>query len=138
MVGPSKIGSQKGEPIPEEYLRAWRIAREEVLACILRWVRLVIENHFAYTGQMVDKERLFHRRLTEELWKRIELFLKNLAALPCWIDKNLSNTVFGAKRNREYWDEVFRTGKSPEGVPVLTAPLDLSQMVQEPGIRVAA
>ena len=129
---------QKGDPIPEEHLRAWRVAREEVLACVLRWVRLVIEHYFAWTGQMVDKDRLFHRPLPEELWKRIELFLKNLAVLPCWVDKNLSSTVFGAKRNRDYWDEVFRTGKSPEGVPVLTVPLDLNKMVQGPGVKVAA
>jgi len=122
---------QKGEAIPEDHLRAWRVAREEVLACVLRWVKLVIENYFAWTGQMVDKERLFQRRFPEELWKRIDLFLQNLAMLPCWVDKNLSNTVFGAKRNREYWHEVFKTGKSPEGVPVLAAPLDLSRMVQD-------
>jgi hypothetical protein len=129
---------QKGDLIPEEHLRAWRVAREEVLACVLRWVRLVIEHYFAWTGQMVDKDRLFHRPLPEELWKRIELFLKNLAVLPCWVDKNLSSTVFGAKRNRDYWNEVFLTGKSPEGVPVLTAPLDLNKMVQGPGVKVAA
>jgi len=129
---------QKGEAIPEDHLRAWRIAREEVLACVLRWVKLVIENYFAWTGQMVDKERLFERRFPEELWKRIDLFLRNLATLPCWFDKNLSNTVFGAKRNREYWDEVFKTGKSSEGVPVLAAPLDLSQMIQEPKVKLVA
>ena len=35
--------------------------------------------------------------LPEDLWNRIKNFLTNLGALPCWIDKNLSITVFGAK-----------------------------------------
>ncbi|MFH1922048.1 MAG: HNH endonuclease, partial [Planctomycetota bacterium] len=90
---------QKGDPIPEQHLRAWRIAREEILGNVLRWVRLVIENYNAYTGRLVDKDRVLQYPLPEELWQRIENFLRNLARLPCWIDRNLSNTVFGVKQN---------------------------------------
>src|SRR5207249_4695046 len=39
---------QKGDPIPEGHLRAWRVAREEILGNILIWVRLVIENYYAW------------------------------------------------------------------------------------------
>ena len=35
---------QKGDPIPENHLRAGRVAREEILANILSYVRLVIEH----------------------------------------------------------------------------------------------
>ena len=41
---------------------------------ILVWVRLVIENYYAWMGQVADKERLLQHRLPEELWKRIEVF----------------------------------------------------------------
>ena len=121
---------QKGDPIPEQHLRAWRVAREEILGSILRWVRLVIENYNAFTGRLVDKDRLFHHSLPEELWQRIENFLRNLAALPCWIDRNLSNTIFGVKQNLDFWKQIFDTGTAPTGVRVLAQPLDLHHMIQ--------
>lgn len=122
---------QKGNVIPENHLRGWRIAREEILANVMRWVRLVIENYYAWTGKPVQKEKLLHRGSPEELWRRIDLFLRNLAELPCWVDKNLSNTVFGAKQNLDFWARVFETGITPTGVRVLAQPLELSRMIQE-------
>ncbi|MGC9975432.1 MAG: HNH endonuclease signature motif containing protein [Syntrophales bacterium] len=120
---------QAGEQIPEEHLRAWRVAREEILGNILAWVRLVIENYFAWTGQMVDKERILQHPFPEDLWTRIESFLNNLSRLPCWIDKNLSTTVFGAKQNFDFWAQIFTGGKAPNGVRVLTEPLDINKMI---------
>ena len=96
---------QKGDPIPEEHLRAWRIAREEILGNVLEWVRLVIENYNVWTGRKIDRDKLLHYALPEDLWRRIKNFLTNLAALPCWIDKNLSITVFGAKQNLDFLEE---------------------------------
>lgn len=132
-IGGQKLESrlQKGEKIPENHLRAWRIAREEILGNILIWVRLVIENYYAWMGRPIDKERLLQRRLPEDLWKRIEIFLRNLSYLPCWIDKNLSTTVFGVKQNPDFWKTIFEKGTSPSGVRVLTKPLELSEMIQE-------
>ena len=88
-VGGRKLENrlQKGDPIPEEHLRAWRIAREEILGNVLEWVRFVIEHYNACTGRKIDKERLLHYALPEDLWKRIKTFLTKLAALPCWIDR---------------------------------------------------
>jgi len=123
---------QKGEKIPELHLRAWRIAREEILGNVLAWVRLVIENYYVWTGRLPDKERLLQHRLPEELWKRIEIFLLNLSSLPCWIDKGLSTTVFGVKQNLDFWRTIFEKGTAPNGVRVLAQPLDLTMMVQEP------
>jgi hypothetical protein len=122
---------QKGEQIPEEHLRAWRLAREEILGNVLSWVRFVIENYNAYTGRKIDKDRLLQYPLPEELWQRIKTFLVNFSALPCWIDKNLSSIVFGGKQSAEFWKRVFETGKTPGGVRVLAAPLDLQTMIQD-------
>lgn len=132
-IGGSKLENrvQKGDRIPEGHLRVWRITREEILANVLKWVRLVVENYYAWTGKPIAGEKLFHRRCPEELWKRIELFLRHLAALPCWVDKGLSTTVFGAKQNLDFWQQVFETGVAPTGVRVLAQPLDLSRMIQE-------
>jgi len=79
---------------------------------------------------MIDKERLLQYVLPEDLWPRINAFLTKLAALPCWIDRNLSNTVFGAKQNLDFWKKVFETGRTSTGVPVLAKPLDLQAMIQ--------
>lgn len=122
---------QKGDLIPEGHLRAWRIAREEILANVLGWVRLVVENYNAYTGQMIDKEKLLHHTLPDDLWKRIKTFLTRLATLPCWIDKNLSITVFGGKQSSDYWKRVFEIGVTPTGVRVLAQPLNLQRMIQD-------
>ena len=117
-TGGSKLESrvQKGDTIQEGHLRAWRVAREEVLANVLRWLRLVIEHHFAFTAQMYDKERLLHRLLPDTLWDHMQNFLSSLAGLPCWFDKNLSTTVFGPKQNLDFWEKVFQTGKAPTGI----------------------
>ena len=121
---------QGGDAIQEGHLRAWRVAREEVLANVLRWLRLVIEHYFAFTAQMYDTDRLLHRRLPDALWDHMRNFLTNLAGLPCWFDRNLSTTVFGPKQNLNFWENVFTTGKAPTGIQVLTQPLDLNQLIQ--------
>jgi hypothetical protein len=134
-IGGRKLESrvQGGETVPENHLRAWRIAREEVLGNVLKWVRLVIENYFAYTGKMVEKEQLLQVRLPDELWSRIENFLVNLSKLPCWYDKQFSTTVFGPKQNMDYWDAVFKTGLAPNQIRILAEPLDLARMIQASG-----
>lgn len=121
---------QAGEAIPENHLRAWRIAREEVLANVMRWVRLVIANFFAYTGKVVYEDRLLHIRLPDELWDRIQIFLEGLSRLPCWVDKNLGTSVFGPKQNLDYWKSVFETGVSPSNIHILAAPLDINEMIR--------
>jgi hypothetical protein len=122
---------RKGDPISEGHLRAWRVSREEVLANVLKWVRMVIQNYYLWMGKPPNEEKLLHRQFPEELWRRIELFLRHLAALPCWVDKALSSVVFGAKQNLDFWQKVFETGVAPSGVRILALPLELSQMVQE-------
>jgi HNH endonuclease len=121
---------QDGEAIPEGHLRGWRIAHEEVLANVMRWIRLVIANYFAYTGRVIQEDRQLHTRLPDELWDRLRNFLESLSRLPCWIDRNLGTTVFGPKQNLDYWEKVFQTGKAPSGIQILAAPLDLNEMIR--------
>lgn len=121
---------EKGEVIPEGHLRAWRIAREEVIGNVVRWLRLVMANYFAYTGKVSYEDRLLHTLLPDELWGRLQNFLESLSTLPCWVDRNLSTTVFGPKQNIDYWEKVFRTGKSPSGIQILADGLDLSTMIK--------
>lgn len=131
-VGGRRVESrlQAGDAIPEVHLRAWRIAREEVLANVLRWARLVMANFFAYTGKVVSEDRLLHGHLPDELWDRLHNFFESLGRLPCWVDKNLSTTVFGPKQNLDYWEKVFQTGRAPSGIQILAAPLDINEMIR--------
>jgi hypothetical protein len=119
-----RAGCRVESGIPGGHLRAWGIAREEVLANVMRWIRLVIANFFAFTGKVIHEDRLLHTQLPDALWNRIRDFLEGLSHLPCWVDSNLSTTVFGPKQNLDYWEEVFKTGKSPSRIQILTAPLD--------------
>jgi hypothetical protein len=121
---------QSGEKIPDGHLRAWRIVREEVLANVTRWIRLVIANYNAYTGKVIHEDRQLHIRLPDELWDRLRNFMESLSRLPCWIDRNLSSTVFGPKQNLDYWEKVFQTGKAPSGIQILASPLDLNEMIR--------
>lgn len=130
-VGSYKIEQRvsDGEDIPSEHLQAWRVCRAEVIANIVSWLALVIRNFFAFTGQNVPPDKLLHTRFPDELWNRIECFYKNIGALPCWFDKKFAMIVFGPKRNLDYWDRVFETGKSPDGIQILTDKLDLKDLI---------
>lgn len=120
---------QKGDEFPAEHLRAWRISRDEVAVNVLRWVRLVIENHYAVHGVHVERERLFLEEFPDTLWVNIERFLRRLAGLTCWADPQLSSSVFGPKQNQDYWESVFKTGNSPTGTVILPNGLNLMNMI---------
>ncbi len=120
---------RKGDKIPDGHIRAWRISREEVAVNVMRWVRLVIENHFAVAMRRVDRDRLLLEEFPQSLWGNIQTFLNNLSALPCWINPELSATVFGPKQNLDYWHSVFNVGNSPGGLPVIASGLDLHRMI---------
>ena len=123
----------KGEPIPPPHLRAWRIAREEVLANILTWVKLAITNYYAFNQEMVDSEKIMHERFPEKLWSTIEIALRNIGDLPCWIDTRLAQTIFGGKPNRDFWRKIFKDGVSPTGIRVLAQGLDLKSLITPKG-----
>ena len=98
---------------------------------VMRWVRLVIENHNAVTGKLVESNRLLLEEFPISLWGNIERFLKNLSLLPCWTNVELSSSVFGPKQNRDYWSSVFQTGKSPTGSWVTPRGLILQEMISQ-------
>ena len=131
-VGGRQIESNvaKGKSVQPEHLRAWRIAREEVLANVVHCLREVIEHHYAFTGQRLSKERILHEEIPDKLWEQLRNFLENLAGFPCWIDTNLSNTVFGPKQNLDYWGKVFDKGIAPNGQRILAEGIDIPRMIQ--------
>ena len=95
----------------------------------MRWVRLVIENYNAVTGKHVERERLFLEEFPEMLWGNVKRFLESLSELTCWTNTELSSSVFGPKQNQDYWEAVFKTGKSPSGTVILPRGLELQEMI---------
>jgi hypothetical protein len=123
----------KGEPIPLPHLRAWRVAREEVLINILAWVRFTVENYYAFNQEMIDKDQLMQRRHPEGLWFTLGTVLRNIGDLPCWVDTKLAQTIFGGKPNRDFWKKIFADGVSPTGIRVLARGLELKSLITPKG-----
>ena len=123
---------QKGEDIPEPHLRAFRMCKEEVLYSWLTYLRQVVQMHFMMSGQPFDQNRSFQYNFPEQLWDRLRAYLINLRTLPLWVNRNLSATVFGGKQNSDFWRTIFLDGKTPQGQQVLTAPLNIMEMIKDP------
>lgn len=122
---------QKGEELPLEHIRAFRMSKEEILYNWLRYVGQIISQAFIMQGIPLDDKRLFQYKFPETIWDRIRVFIRNLSNMPVWINKSLSSTVFGGKQNYEYWRIIFETGKSPQGIQVLPKQINLIELVKE-------
>ena len=120
---------QKGIDVPEPHLRAFRMAKEEILHNWLRYVRQIVHNYFITTGTPVDEKRLFQRPIPEACWESVENFVDALKGLPLWVNKDLSLTVFGGKQNNDYWQEIFESGSAPNGVEVMHSGINLMNMI---------
>ncbi len=125
----------KGEKVPMNHLRAWRIAREEILANILDWVSFAVSSYFALNQEKVDSDRLMQKRFPELLWTNVENVLKNISDLPCWYDTKLALTIFGAKQKTDFWKKIFETGTSPTSIPVLAKGLSLKALIAPKGAK---
>jgi hypothetical protein len=121
---------QAGEDIPEPHLRAYRMAKEEIMYNWLQYVKQIVTTFYAFQGVPFPDKKLFQVVHPEGLWANVENYLCNLVALPLWVNRELSLTVFGGKPNYDFWHTIFSTGKSPQGQQVLIEPLNLTQMVQ--------
>ncbi|MFN3195279.1 MAG: HNH endonuclease domain-containing protein [Chlorobiota bacterium] len=126
-IGTSRLESkiQKGENIPMEHVRAYRMGKEEIMYNWLKFIAQIVQTYFISTGQIVDEKKLFQNEFSDVLWKNVTSYLKNLKQLPLWTNNELSSTVFGGKQNYQFWQTIFTTGSSPQGVKVLAKPLNL-------------
>lgn len=132
-IGTSQIENkiQKGEDIPLNHLKSFRMSREEIIYNWLKYIEQIIKNFFIMQGKPINEDKLFQYKFPESLWDRIRMFLINLSNLPIWINKELSKTVFGGKQDNDFWQTIFETGKSPQGIQVLCEPINLMEMITE-------
>ena len=122
---------QSGENIPSKHLRAVRMSKEEIIYNWLRYVSQIIKTYYLMQGKPIQEEKLFQYKFPEPLWNKIRTFIRNMANLPLWINKDLSNTIFGGKQNYGFWQTIFESGKSPSNVQVLAEPIDLMKMISD-------
>ena len=131
-IGTDKIESkiQKGDHFPLDHLRACRLSKEEIIYTWLHYVGQIARQHFIILGKPDPQERLFQMLFPEQVWGNIAKFISNLASMPLWVNLDLSETVFGGKQNNGFWKTVFETGQTPQGMQVLTKPLNLMEMIK--------
>ncbi len=131
-LGTRRIESdiRKGKSIPEPHLRAFRMAKEEILYSWLRYVHQIVQNYFITTGKPIDANKLFQYPIPDACWENNENFVDALKQLPLWVNKDLSLSVFGGKRNNDYWQAIFESGRAPDGVDVMPSGINLMEMIK--------
>jgi hypothetical protein len=120
---------RSGENVPDGHLRATRMSREEVVYGWHRYVHSLIRRYFLMRGEIIEDDELFEHKFSPELWGLIRRLIKNLAALPLWVNHGLSATVFGGKQNYDFWKTILDTGKTQAGQQALAKPLNLDELI---------
>jgi hypothetical protein len=121
---------QGGVDVPETHLRAYRMAKEEILHCWIGYVGQIIEHYFIQTGRPIDKEKLFQYPFPEQLWTNIGNFIENLGRLAIWKNREASQTLFGGKQTYSFWQHIFETGSSPSNTKVMPSGLNIMEMIK--------
>lgn len=131
-IGTVKIENrlQKGDNFPHDHLCAFRMSKEEIVYNWLGYVGQIARQYFIMLGKPDPQERLFQYSFPEQVWDNIRKFLRNLLALPLWVNRDMSDTVFGGKQNNNFWKTVFETSRTPQGMQVLAQPLNLIDMIK--------
>jgi len=122
---------QSGEKLPLSHIKAYRMSKEEILYNWLKYIEQIIKNFFIMQGKPISEKKLFQYKFPIPLWEKIRLFVINLSNLPIWINQELSSTVFGGKQNYDFWQQIFETGNTLQGIKVLSEPLNLMEMIKE-------
>jgi hypothetical protein len=135
LIGTDRIEDslQKGENFPHAHLAAFRMSKEEVIYNWLRYVQQIVTNYFTTVGKPIEAKKLFQYAFPDQLWENIRNYVRNLASLPLWISRDLSQTVFGGKHNSAFWQHIFETGKSPYGTHVMLQPINLMELIKPRG-----
>ena len=121
---------QRGVDIPESHLRAFRMAKEEIMYNWLRYIRQIVQNHFISMGDPIDEKKLFQYPIPNSCWENIEKFITALWRLPLWVNKDLSFSVFGGKQNSDYWQAIFESGRTPDGIEVMASRINTMEMIR--------
>jgi hypothetical protein len=133
-IGVSQIENKilKGQDatIFDDHLIAYRMSKEEVMYNWLVYIKFVIKNYFSNTGRIFSENSMLQEKFDDQLWKNIRNFIVNLKNLPLWKDRSMASTTFSGKRNYDYWENIFKSGKTSDGVQALAKPLNIIEMIK--------
>lgn len=131
-IGTGRLESKvsKGEDVPEPHLRAFRMAKEEIIYNWLRYMKQIIQMAFLTTGQPFDERAPLQKPIPPNAWDNIRNFIISLKRLPLWANRDMSASIFGGKRKNDFWKSIFEEGETPEGQKVLGQKIDLIKMIQ--------
>ena len=130
--GTSRIENdvQQGKDVAEPHLRAFRMSKEEIIYNWLEYVRRIVRDYFSHTGRAIAEDRLFQYDIPSTCWDNIENFIDALIRLPVWVNKDLSLSAFGGKQNNDYWQEIFESGRTPNGSVVMAQGINIVDMIR--------
>lgn len=131
-LGTSRIENKvsKGEDIPEPHLIAYRLAKEEIVYNWLRYLKQVIQMAYLTAGIAYDEDAPLQKAMPPNAWNNIRNFVIALKQLPIWVNRDIATSVFGGKRNNDYWKQIFEEGETPDGQKVLGQKFDLLKMIK--------
>ena len=131
-IGTYKIENniQKGERYPEDHIIAFRLSHEEIIHNWLKFIQTIIQQYFVTLGKPYGLNKLFQYKFPPQIWINVRNFVRNLAKMPVWINKDLASSAFGGKQTYHFWQTIFVTGKTPQNQQILPQPIDLMDMIK--------
>lgn len=131
-IGTARIESKirAGEEMSLNHIRACRLSKEEIIFNWLPYIRQIALHYFINIGTPDPGNRLFQIEFPDQVWENMRKFLRSFAALPVWVNTELSDSVFGGKQNNSHWKAIFETGRTPQGMQILAQPINLIEMLR--------
>jgi len=131
-IGTNRIENKisKGDDIPEPHLIAYRMAKEEIIYNWLRYLKQVVQMAFVNAGIPFDENSPLQKPLPPQAWNNIRHFIGSLKRLPIWVNRDMATSVFGGKRNNDFWKQIFEEGQTPDGQKVLGQRINIIAMIQ--------
>ena len=126
----NRIADGKGADITDEHLTAYRMSKEEICHEWVPYLIKVIMTNFLNQNVSYEPGSMFQSKFPDNLWGLIEKFMTNLSMLPLWKDRGMAQSHFSGKKTYEFWKTVFRTGKTPDGVDVISEGLDINKLIR--------
>ena len=112
-----------------DHIRACRMLEEVCFKNWMKFIDAIIDTYFISAYGRKPKENFFQEDLPEQLWSNIENYVENLANLPLWKNAEFTKTVFVGKPTDDYWNTIFTTGETIQGIKVLSEPINVIKMV---------
>lgn len=126
----NKILEKRDTEITDAQLIAYRMSKEEIVYSWAPYLFKVIQLYFINAGINYEPSSLFQTPFPDQVWENLKKFMTSLYNLPLWKDRTMAGTHFSGKKNQEFWKVVFDTGKTPEGVSVLSERLNYIEMIK--------